>query len=138
MTHLVLTEAGIKAFEMPEKPDFKKLKRDKNYGDYKFFTGYKDSYILKQHESEVASAIENGVLLEKSEQSKSIRIIKASNVMETIVLGRIEPNKPYPLPEGWEVVIEYFINDGDWLIVSEDLYNVYPKEKKKTVKLIKK
>jgi hypothetical protein len=101
MTHLVLTEAGIKAFEMPEKPD--QVLQD----DYAWRNKW-GAIVEKEwddYEKALASAIENGVLLEKSGQSKAIRIIKASNVMETIVLGRIEPNKPYPLPEGWEVVI---------------------------------
>jgi hypothetical protein len=95
MTHLVLTEAGIKAFEMPIEPDWEEM-HDSGHYRLEFQTQYNQA---------LASAIENGVLLEKSGQSKAIRIIKASNVMETIVLGRIEPNKPYPIPEGWEVVI---------------------------------
>jgi hypothetical protein len=88
MTHLVLTEAGIKAFEMPPEPDYEKYK-----GDYFLIYG-----PMKEYERSLASAIENGVLLENH------YFVDGTNGIG-FVPGNMEPNKPYPIPEGWEVVI---------------------------------
>lgn len=57
MTQKILIEQGKPYFlpECPEEPDFKSLKKDKIYGDYKFFTGYKDSDVYEQYQAALKS-----------------------------------------------------------------------------------
>lgn len=93
--------------EWPEAPDFKKLKKDKNYQDYKFFTGYKDKDIQKQHEKEIESAIANGVPPNDKEQVLAIVLTIVHNLRphKGTRLDYIEDNHPYSL-EGYEVKVE--------------------------------
>lgn len=41
----------------PDEPDFAKLKKDHVYKDYKFYTGFKDSDIQKQHDDDIQACI---------------------------------------------------------------------------------
>jgi hypothetical protein len=109
MTHLVLTEAGIKAFEMPEKCNHCggdgyviDVRTEPDCCGNVFSSGECKNYCAipkevpfqkpcecgQTYEEALASAIENGVIVDYS-----------------IVPITMEPNKSYPIPEGWEVVI---------------------------------
>jgi len=86
-------EGVIKGNTFPEKPDFKKLKKDKNYQDYKFFSGYKDKDVLKQWEDEHQHAIDSALDIE--DQMTVLDVMFPENL-------KIELMKPYPI-EGYEL-----------------------------------
>jgi hypothetical protein len=66
--HFIFKEKGLYWIErMPDKPDFKKLKKDPVYQDYKFFSGYSDRDVLKQYEEALQSAIESAIPVENQE-----------------------------------------------------------------------
>jgi hypothetical protein len=71
MKHFFIDETTGKLFvipEMPEEPDFKALKKDPIYGDYKFFTGVTDSDVYRQYKEALHSAKAKAVEVENQEE----------------------------------------------------------------------
>jgi ADP-glucose pyrophosphorylase len=50
---------------IPEEPDFKKLKHDPVYQEYLFYTGYTDSDVLKQHKEAIELTKKEAVVVEE-------------------------------------------------------------------------
>lgn len=126
MTHpaLILTPEGILLIDAPEKPDDTPFRK----------TDDLDGFLKLDIEYNVAlaSAIENGGLLDNDYFVDGINTIG-------FVTKNMELNKPYPIPEGWEPVIEYGCKKcGAHLSVEKiNCENPYC-EKFKIAKLIKK
>lgn len=71
--HFIYKSDGLYYMQnVPEKPDFKKLKLDKLYGDYKFFSGYKDSDVLNQYNEALERAKSEAVKVESLDDREAI------------------------------------------------------------------